>query len=307
MNLETPIRLLRAMPSSEGRAVYRQALRAWLWGWAGRLPWALRWNATLSGTSRIRLNARDQVISRTIFSTGEWEPGELQFIRSYVKPGMVVMDVGANIGVHTLTMAQSVGANGAVHSFEPTVVFETLQYNVRQNGFGGRVHLNHCAVGAAEGTLQLLACKPGYELFTSEGTPLVPEVATGQYVNYPMTALDVYVRQQGLGHIDFLKVDVEGAEDLVLEGARGLITRGAVGCILFELNEVCMNNNGRSAEAFLQMLRSSGYHLSMIDCEARFHPVPENLRGTVFNIVATHQPLRLAENHYQGARAGASV
>jgi FkbM family methyltransferase len=306
MNLETPMRLLRAIPSSEGREVYRQALRTWLWRWAGRLPWALRWNATLSGTLRIRLNARDQVISRTIFSTGEWEPGELQFIRSYVKPGMVVMDVGANIGVHTLTMAQSVGANGVVHSFEPTGVFETLQYNVRQNGFGPRVHLNNCAVGAEEGSLRLLACKPGYELFTSEGSPLVPEVSTGQYVNYPMTSLDAYARQQSLSQIDFLKVDVEGAEDLVLEGARGLITRGAVGCIMFELNEVCMNNNGRSAAAFLGVLRSSGYHLAMIDGEARFHPVPENLRGTVFNIVATHQKLRPA-NDFHGARAGASV
>ncbi len=294
MDLKTPIRLLRALQSPEGREPYRQALRGRLWAAAGRLPWALRWNATLSGRLRIRLNARDQVISRTIFCTGEWEPGELQFIRSYVKPGMLAVDVGANIGVHTLTLAACVGANGAVHSFEPTAVFETLGYNVRLNDFESRVRVNHCAVGAEEGSLRLLACKPGYELFTSEGTPLVPEVSTGQYVEYPMTCLDAYAAQQGIRHIDFLKVDVEGAEDLVLEGAMGLISRGAVGCILFELNEVCMNHNGRSAVAFLELLRSSGYHLAMIGPDARFSPVPENMKGAVFNIVATHQSLSLA-------------
>jgi FkbM family methyltransferase len=296
MDLKTPIRLLRAMQSPEGREPYRQALRGWLWGMAGRLPWTLRCNATLSGRLRIRLNARDQVISRHIFCSGEWEPGELQFIRSYVKPGMLVVDVGANMGVHTVTLAECVGARGAVHSFEPTPVFETLQYNVHQNGFDSRVRLNHCAVGAEEGSLRLLACKPGYELFTSEGTPLVPEVSTGQYVEYPMTCLDAYAGQQGIRQIDFLKVDVEGAEDLVLEGARGLLSRGAVGCILFELNEVCMSHNGRSAVALLESLRSSGYHLAMIGPDARFSSVPEDMKGTVFNIVATHQPLALSRD-----------
>jgi FkbM family methyltransferase len=294
MNTSLPFRLLRAMQSPEGRKRCRQALRSWFWAAAGRLPWAWRCNATLSGSLRIRLNARDQVISRFIFCTGEWEPGELQFIRSYVKPGMLAVDVGANIGVHTLTLAECVGAKGTVHSFEPTAVFETLRYNVHLNGFDSRVRLNHCAVGVEEGNLRLLACKPGYELFTSEGTPLVPEVSTGQYVEYPMTCLDAYAGQQGIHHIDFLKVDVEGAEDLVLEGAKGLISRGAVGCILFELNEVCMSHNGRSAVAFLESLRSSGYHLAMIGADARFYPVPESMKGTVFNIVATHQSLPLA-------------
>lgn len=299
MNLKTPVRLLRAMQSPEGRERYRRSFLGWLWQGAGRLPWALRCNATLSGRLRIRLNARDQVISRSIFCTGEWEPGELQFIRSYVKPGMVAVDVGANIGVHTLTLAECVGPDGAVHSFEPTQVFETLRYSVRQNGFDGRVRLNHCAVGAEEGHLRLLACKPGYELFTSEGVPLVPEVATGQYVEYPMTALDAYARQQGLSRIDFLKVDVEGAEDLVLAGTRDLLSRSAVGCILFELNEVCMSRNGRSAGAFLELLRSCGYYLSVIDGDARFHPLPKNLNGTVFNIVATHEPLPQVDGDYR--------
>jgi FkbM family methyltransferase len=293
MDLQTPIRLFRAMQSPTGRERYRRAFRGFLWTKAGNLPWTLRCNGTLSGTLRIRLNARDQVISRSIFCSGEWEPGELEFIRSYVKPGMIALDVGANIGVHTLTLAQCVGPNGAVHAFEPTTVFDTLRYNIRQNGFESWVRLNHCAVGASEGHLRLLACKPGYELFTSEGTPLVPEVATGEYVEYPMTALDVYARQQKLSRIDFLKIDVEGAEDLVVEGAKDLLSRGAVGCIMFELNAICMSRNGRSPAALLELLRSAGYHLSVIDSGARFHRVPPDMDGMLANIVATRKPLPL--------------
>jgi FkbM family methyltransferase len=291
MNFEKTKRILRALGSSEGRKRYNQNLRARLWEAAARLPWALRYNATLSGTLRIRLNARDQVISRWIFATGEWEPGELQFIRSYVKPGMVAVDVGANIGVHTLTLAGCVGPAGSVHTFEPTGVFETLRYNVHQNGFDSRVRLNHCAVGANEGILRLLECKPGYELFTSESTPLVPEVATDRYVEYPMTSLDAYTAKQGIRHIDFLKVDVEGGEDRVFAGAQDLISRNAVGCILTELNDVCMSRNGRSAADFLRFLRLHGYALSMFGLDGKFHPLPEDVSGMACNIVATRTPL----------------
>src|SRR5581483_10938783 len=114
------------------------------------------------------------------------------FIRGYVKPGMICVDVGGNIGAHTLTMAKCAGQNGRVHSFEPTRVFETLSYNVRQNGFASRVVLNNCAVGEKDGTIRLLTCKPGLELFTSRETPLVPEASTGEYAEYPLITLDTY-------------------------------------------------------------------------------------------------------------------
>jgi FkbM family methyltransferase len=261
-------------------------------------------NAKLSGVLRVRLNTRDQVICRAIFSTGEWEPNELEFLRATVKPGMVAFDVGANIGVHTLTLARCVGPGGMVHAFEPTAVFETLAYNVHRNGFDPRVRLNHCAVGESDGTGRFLSCRPGSELFTSRGIPLVAEVATGQYVDYPMTTLDAYVRQHGIARIDFLKVDVEGAEDLVLQGCGDLLAGWRIGCIMFELNEVCMANNGRSAAGFLERIRSAGYHLSVIDEDGAFRPVPESLQNRVFNIVATPQPLPFEHGAYGGKTPG---
>jgi FkbM family methyltransferase len=286
MNLQTPARILTGVQSPAGRLRYRRALRERVWRGLSLLPCSLSFNAALSGSLRVRVNSRDSVISRSIFVTGEWEPSEIDFIRSYVKPGMTVFDVGGNLGVHTLALAQQVGASGRVHSFEPTRVFESLSCNVRQNGFTERVTLNNCAVGEHDGTIRLLSCKPGLELFTSRETPLVPEASTGQYAEYPLTTLDTYTRSRGIDHIDFLKVDVEGAEDFVFQGCAALFARRAVGCIMFELNEVCMTRVGDAVDVLVGRLRSAGFRLAALGEASRLRPLEEPLTG-VFNIVAT--------------------
>ena len=289
MTILTPLRILRAVGTPLGRRQYRLALRERVWRGLGLLPFPLRFNARLSGSLRIRISSQDPVISRSIFVCGEWEPFELDFIRGYLKPGMVAFDVGANIGAHTLTMAKCVGPEGRVHAFEPTGVFDTLSYNVSQNGFGAQVVLNNCAVGAEDGTTRLLACKPGFELFTSRGIPLVPEASTGEYVDYPVTTLDSYARARGIGRIDFLKVDVEGAEDLVLQGAKQLLARRAIECIMFEFNEVCMAENGDSPSSIIHRIESAGYHLIAVDRAGQVFPIFDGMTG-VFNIIATRQP-----------------
>jgi FkbM family methyltransferase len=204
---------------------------------------------------------------------------------------MIAVDVGANIGAHTLTLANCVGSEGRVHAFEPTRVFDTLAYNVSQNGFGERVTLNHCAVGADDGTTRLMSCKPGFELFTSRGIPLVPEASTGEYVDYPVTTLDSYARSHRLDNIDFLKVDVEGSEELVFRGCAGLLAGRAIGCIMFEFNDVCMARNGDSPSTMIDRIRSAGYHLTTFDDTGQFRPFSDAM-ASVFNILATRKPLR---------------
>src|SRR4051812_41546604 len=73
---------------------------------------------------RMRLSARDSVISKSIYLTGTFEPEELAVIRENVKAGSIVADIGASIGVHTLVMAQRVGDDGAVHAFEPSAAYD---------------------------------------------------------------------------------------------------------------------------------------------------------------------------------------
>jgi FkbM family methyltransferase len=267
------------------------------------LPWEVRLHRKLAGRLPMRISARDQVISKAIFSTGEWEPLELGFIRQHVRPGMTAVDVGANIGAHTLTMADSVGSQGAVHCFEPTPVFETLRHNVRRNGFESRVILNNCAVGASEGVAKFGVCKPGYELFTSRGVPLADDCSTGESAEYPMTTLDAYARKAGLDHIDFLKVDVEGGEVDVFRGASGLLRAGAVDCILFEVADACLRSTGSSAAALLDSVRDAGYELALLDPGGATRAVPRDTSNLLANVVATPSKKRPAAISVSGSKA----
>jgi len=140
-----------------------------------------------------------------------------------VRPGMTVADVGANIGKHTLALADRVGAGGHVHAFEPFPGnVERLRYHVRTAGLSDRVTIRAGAVN--DGSVDRVALHPGRGHSGAEwnivghdadGTPTDAEL----YV--PAFRLDdVFPPGQRL---DVLKIDVEGAEHLVLRGMRRLL------------------------------------------------------------------------------------
>lgn len=143
-----------------------------------------------------------------------------------------VFDVGANTGEWTL-MAREVFPGATIHAFEvagPT--FEQLKLNA-----GGRpgVVLNDFGLSDREGEITLKFFPGADDLATATDYPhehphtLIPgRVVTG----------DAYVRERGVGHIDFLKIDVEGMENLVLEGMEETIGRGGVSVIQFEYGTV---------------------------------------------------------------------
>ncbi len=218
----------------------------------------------LQGGLRMRISSSDQWVSRAVFVNGVFEPAELDFIRRHVTPGMTVFDVGANIGVHTLTLAAAVGPTGVVHAFEPSRAFDLLMQNVALNDLGGRTRLNRCAVGRANGSLTLVQCKPGCEAFTSHGGPLRPEFDTGERFEVPMISLDTYAHLNGLDRVDFLKVDVEGSEPDVVRGAAGLLARHAIKLVMFEVNETCLANSGSSPAELVEQLSSAGFALHLL-------------------------------------------
>jgi len=304
MNSQTLLRFVAALRTAKGREHYWQAFLSRSWLWLGRLPWEIRLHRRLDGRLPMRLSTRDRVISRAIFSTGVWEAQELRFIKSYVKSGMVTVDIGANIGAHTLAMADRVGPTGVVHAFEPTRVFETLQHNISKNGFQAQVRLNRCALGAKEETARFMACKPGYELFTSRGAPLISEAATGEFIEFPVTTLDQYAEQHGIRHIHFLKVDVEGSEDAVFQGCSRLLADHSIDCMMLEVIDICLVNSGASGVGLLRRIHGAGYYTYMLD-ETGFQPLPENVADMLFNVIAISEPMHL--NNMSQEREHASL
>ena len=285
MNWLTPVRVAAAMPYKHRRATYRERARRDIWTFLSNLPFDLNITAALDENLRLSLSNRDAALAPSIFVTGCFEEAEISFIRDYVKPGMTAIDIGANIGVHTLIMARSVGAVGRVHSFEPSAVFGRLQRNVALNSFADRVVLNHCAVGRETGTLVLMKCKPGFEAYTSVNSPCHESAPTGETFTSHLVTLDEYAIKQNLSQIDFLKIDVEGGEPAVLDGAACLLESGKIRCLLMEVNPICLPRVGSSPDALLRQIRRGNCNLHMLGPGGKLLPLSAADLSVTINVV----------------------
>ena len=161
--------------------------------------------------------AGDTHIGRSLDLYGELSEAEIELFRQYLRPGMVVVDVGANIGTHTVCFAQSVGPSGRVLAFEPQgVLHQVLCGNAALNNCGN-VTAEHKALGAHAGTVVV----PWLD-YAREGNFGALELgAWTQGETVPLATLDSYA----LPACHLIKIDVEGMERDVLEGARTTISR----------------------------------------------------------------------------------
>ena len=160
------------------------------------------------------------------------ENGELEMFRRLARFNFTtIFDVGANVGdwsIHALACWPS----ARVHAFEvakPT--FDSLSANIERQELRGRATLNHCGLGDVSGVRTMYYYPDQPELTCAE--PRHDGLAATEFSAEIMTG-DCYVGRAGIDHIDFLKIDVEGAEPLVLNGLSATIGQGKVGCIQFE-------------------------------------------------------------------------
>lgn len=197
----------------------------------------------------------------------EVERAERIFYLEYLREGMTVFDVGANVGELTLLFSRFVGANGSVHAFEPSGSgFERLESVCRAASLRN-VRLNRLALAEEEGSVSLHVYDDDYLSWTTRAVRPLEDY--GIHVNPPsveevpaMTA-DLYCERNGVEKIDLLKVDVEGAEFQVLVGARRMLDERRVRCVTFEFGQTTfdMGNRPDGIETFL---RDAGYELRNI-------------------------------------------
>lgn len=194
-------------------------------------------------------------VSRDLY-LGQFERDAMDFLSHYLKPGMIVFDVGANIGVYSLLSAKYVGKRGAVHAFEPTPdTFARLRANVELNGFKP-IHLNQLAVTEKSGMSML-------HLYEQNAmNSLAAQDWAGKLfgqVTVKTISLDEYVNANNLPRVDLLKVDVEGAELLVLKGAYGLLSGANPPVVLCEFADKTTCNFGYQATSIRDFLEIIGY------------------------------------------------
>jgi len=204
----------------------------------------------------IRYSPRGNV-SRDIY-IGQFEHDVVSFLKQYVCPGMVVMDLGANVGVYTLLCAKFVGEKGQVHSFEPTpFTFQQLQNNVHLNRFSW-VHLNELAVSATAGQCSFFVYEQcGMNSMNKQawvGKPL-------RQIMVNTISLDEYVEARNMTRIDLIKMDVEGAELQVLKGGKNLLSGPNAPVLICEFTDKTTSNFGYQTSVLRENLEAFGYKL----------------------------------------------
>jgi len=161
-------------------------------------------------------NIRDQYVGGSLDRYGEFSELEAQLFSGLIKPGMLVVEVGANIGAHTVHLAKLVGENGGVVALEPQrVIFQMLCANLALNGVEN-TDAKCLAVGAAPG--EIVVPRVDYRSGGNFGG-ISLGADDGDVVE--MIALDNLM----LPACHMIKIDVEGMEKPVLDGARETIAR----------------------------------------------------------------------------------
>lgn len=255
--------------------LWRHALRNKL-----DVPLVLPWHA---GT-RVEVTLGNDE-SFCIYVAGSFEPNEFAFLDRSLRDGMTFLDVGANDGLYTLFAAGRVGRRGRVVAFEPSSrERRVLARNVSLNRLKN-VTIVPAALADAPGraTLQIApALHGGHNTlggFAHRGVDAVSreEVA--------LETLDGEVGRAALAAVDFIKIDVEGAELKVLEGAREVL-RTSRPTLLIEANDEALRKQGASSEALTALLRSLGYAIYVFsDSSGLEEPWHEGSRLSA-NIVA---------------------
>ena len=213
---------------------------------------------------RIFVDLADAVIGGMIVR-GKYETDVLDLLPRFVKPGMTVLDLGANIGLFSIYLAHFVGETGTVIAFEPIrECANLLRRSIAENGFEDRIVLKETAVGQESGEAEILyvhdARNQGAAFVVGDGHPHC--VTPHEIRKVPSVALDECEFEH---RIAFIKMDVEGAEPLCVKGARKLLERDRP-LILSELHPAQLRRvSGCQPGQYLNQIRRLEYQCFIID------------------------------------------
>jgi FkbM family methyltransferase len=172
--------------------------------------------------------------------------------------------VGANWGYYTLLASHLVGKLGQVISFEPDPrLFPILMENIRYNGLSNITALQFAA--AAEAGILILS---GYDAKgDNHGLSRIVESAEPHAQSFQVQSrpIDNVLDELGVEKVDLLKMDIEGAEDLALQGMNDGLSRHRFRRILLELHPAILAERGRSSQSILDLMKGKGYKGWWID------------------------------------------
>lgn len=194
---------------------------------------------------------------------------EILGLRRFVRPGDVCFDVGAAYGMYSYSLADLVGPNGTVHSFEPQFKSHFLLRSGKNAAGAHHMSVNRVGVGREQGAFDIiLPMKFGLPIHghahLGDGVATQHE-ESGKFswkrtIRVPVTTVDKVCAERSIERVDFMKVDVEGFEPAVIQGALSTIERDRP-TLLLEIEDRHLCRYGRTAAEFSRMLDELGYSM----------------------------------------------
>ncbi len=237
-----------------------------------------------------------EYIQKRIFLHQYYEANCVRAARMFMRPGGVMVDVGANIGQYSLLAAHLVGDEGKVIALEPDpIVGERLKRHVSMNGYEGVIEVLPLAAGSRDE--ERWFC-PAEDQGNSGTGSLVPRQMptngervdkVGDVFKVRVARLDSLLDQRGVSSVDFVKIDVEGFEDEVLHGLHGFLRSRSVRAVMAELWPQRYRRDGSAVEKTMTFMREFGYQAFTADMLGRLRPF-ERIGDTEVNVffIAPH-------------------
>lgn len=192
---------------------------------------------------------------------GRPEESEIKnIIRKLPREG-VFIDAGAHIGRYTLMAAKYIGPSGRVLAFEPDPQnFELLGHNCMLNGYEW-IESEQCALGKTEGTVRLISGNDAATntIMSDWHKQMQSETPEAKETLVPLKKLDSVLKNANIHHVDLLKIDVEGAEILLLQGSESFLNQKRIKKIVCEVHSPIVKK-----EEIFSLLKKYGYSIKDI-------------------------------------------
>ena len=234
-------------------------------GYARRYPivWKAHraiWRATRS--NRVLIDGHDMLVDEgdsLALASGSYEPEETAWYKRNVSTGDLILDVGANVGYFSLLFARAAGPGGRVISYEPDPdLNQTLRRNVTANGYPN-IDVRSVAVAHQAGTMTY------YRALKSDGdNRLFSHGRDRDSFPVPVVPLDDDLEDLD-SRIDLVKMDIQGAEPLALDGMVRILRERPPRRMMLEFWPQGIVGMGRSPSDMISTLRSAGYRITKLD------------------------------------------
>lgn len=191
----------------------------------------------------------DKLDSLHLSINGLFEPFQNEIVKKYIKKGDIVLDLGANIGYYSLLLAKLVGEDGKVYSFEPEPSnFALLKKNIKINNYKNIIPINK-AVSNKDGKIKLYLNEKDFGMHSTSDF-----YKDSKSIEVESISLDSFFKDKDK-KVDFIKIDIEGAEGKAIKGMQGILKENGNIKILSEFNFLWSKKCGMNLKECFNILK----------------------------------------------------